>query len=140
MFLSVRQCAEHMTQLPRLKVKVTGQGNVLYPSIHVRSISPESFEQFSFNFTQLFISVRPCAEHMIKLPRLKVKVTGQVIYPPICVRSISPESFERFSLNFTQMVLSVRQCAEHMTSYLDSRSQVNDLPLNFVSAPYLLNP
>ena len=33
----MRQCAEHMTQLPRLKV--TGQGHVIYPSIPVRSIT-----------------------------------------------------------------------------------------------------
>ena len=31
MFLSVRQCAELMTQLPRLKVKVTFQGHRIYP-------------------------------------------------------------------------------------------------------------
>ena len=83
MFLSVRQCAEHITQLPRLNVKVTGQGHVIYSSIRVRSISPESFEQFSFNFTQMFLSVRRCAEHITKLPRFKVKVIEQAqwIYP-----------------------------------------------------------
>ena len=51
MFLSVNRCAEHMTQLPRLKV--TGQVNVIHPSSRVISISPESFEQFSLNFTQM---------------------------------------------------------------------------------------
>ena len=109
MFLSVRQCAEHMTQLPRLKV--TGQGHVIYPSIRVRSISPASFERFSLNFTQMFLSVRRCAEHMTQLPRLKVK--GFTI--EFCVRSISPEPLGQFSFNFTQMILSVRRCAEHMT-------------------------
>ena len=56
MLLSVRRCAEHMTQLPRLKV--TDQGHVVYPSIRVPSISHESFERFSLNFTQTV-----CREH-----------------------------------------------------------------------------
>ena len=35
MFLLVRRCAEHMmmTQLPRLKAKVTGQDQRIYPLI-----------------------------------------------------------------------------------------------------------
>ena len=70
-----------MTQLHRLQVKVTLQGRVIYPSIRVRSIFPKSFERFSLNFTQMFLSIRRCAEHMTQLPRLKVKVTGQGIYP-----------------------------------------------------------
>ena len=53
-FHSVRQCVESMTQLHRLKVKVTLQGHGNYPSICVCSISPESFERFSLNFTQMF--------------------------------------------------------------------------------------
>ena len=77
MFLSVSRCAEHMTQLPRLKV--TGQVNVIYSSSRVIFISPESFERFSLNFTQMFLSVRQYAEHMTQLPRLKV--TGQGSYP-----------------------------------------------------------
>ena len=68
-----------MTQLPRLKVKVTGHGHMIYPSIRVRSISPESFERFSLNFTQMFLSMRQCAEHMTQLPRLKVTGQGNVI-------------------------------------------------------------
>ena len=129
MFLSVRQCAECMTRLHRLNVKVTLQGHVIYPSIRVRSISPESIERFSlnfthifrsispepfgrfsFSFTQMFLSVRQYAEPMTRLRRLKVKVTFQSrgIYLLIRGRSISPKPFERFSLNFTQMFLSVR--------------------------------
>ena len=50
MFVSVRQCAEQMTQLPRLKV--TGQGQGIYPEFCVCSISPEPLGQFSLNFTQ----------------------------------------------------------------------------------------
>ena len=58
MFLSVTECAEPMTMLHKLKVKVTLQGLVIYPLICVRSISPEPFERFSLNFTQMFLSVR----------------------------------------------------------------------------------
>ena len=47
MFLLVRPCAEHITQLPRLKVKVTGQGQELTFEFRVRSISPEPFDRFS---------------------------------------------------------------------------------------------
>ena len=99
-----------MTQLPRLKVP--GQRFTL--EFHVLSISPESFGRFSLIVTQMFLSVRRCAEPMTRLHRLKVKVTIQShgIYPSILVSSISPEPFERFSLNFTQMFLSVRWCAE----------------------------
>ena len=86
----------------------------------------------------MILSVRRCAEHMTKLPRLKVIGQGHVIYPSIRVRSIPPKSFEWFSLNFTQMFLAVIQCAEHMTQL--PRLKVNDLRLNFVSAPYLRNP
>ena len=66
-----------------------------------------SFEPFSLNFTQMFLSVSQCAEPMTQLPKLKVKVTVQG-YPFICVCSISPEPFERFALNFGQMLISVR--------------------------------
>ena len=81
MFLSVRQCVEHMTQLPRLTVKVTGQGNVIYPSVCVGCISPESLERLSANFAQMFLSVRRCVAHMTQLPRLKVTGQGHGIYP-----------------------------------------------------------
>ena len=83
MFLLVRRCAEIMTRLQRLNVKVTFQkGHVIYyPSICVRSISPEYFERFSLNFTQIFLSVRWCAETMTQLRRLKVTLQGLEIYP-----------------------------------------------------------
>ena len=112
--LSISQeplCRFSLNFSPRFKVKVTGQGSVVYPSICVHSISSESFVQFSLIFTQMFFSVRQCAEHMTQLPRLKVK--GFTL--EFCVLSISPEPLGWFSLNFTQMFRSVRQCAERMT-------------------------
>ena len=83
MFPSVRRCAKPITWLGRLKVKVTLQGHGLYPLICVHSISPEPFEQFSLIFTQMFLSVRRCAEPMTQLCRLKAVVTlqGHGIYP-----------------------------------------------------------
>ena len=82
-FLLVKRCAEPMTWLHRLKVKVTLQGHVIYPSIDVCSISPESFEPFSLNSTQMSLLVRMCTEHMTQLPSYKVNDTGQGpwIYP-----------------------------------------------------------
>ena len=75
MFLSVRQCAELITWLCKLKVKVTLQGHVIYPSVCVKCISPEPFERFSFNFSQMFLSLNWCAELLTQLHSLKVKVT-----------------------------------------------------------------
>ena len=70
----MRQCAEPMTWLCRLKV--TLQGHVIYPSFGVRApYIPEPFVRFSLNFTQMFLSVKWCAEHMTQLCRLKVKVS-----------------------------------------------------------------
>ena len=45
---------------------------------------------FSLNFTQMFHSVRRCAEAMSQLCRIKVKVTleGHGIHPSICVQSV----------------------------------------------------
>ena len=83
----------HMTRLPR--IKVTGQGHVIYPSICVHSISPEPFEQLSLDFTQMLFSVRRCAEHMTQLPSFKVKVTVKGFTLELCVLSITPEPFGR---------------------------------------------
>ena len=116
MLLSVRLSAKPMTRLHRFKVKFTLQSLGIYPSIHVRSISPEPFEWISLNFTQTFLSVRWCAELMAQLCRLKVKVTlqGHGIYPWISwlVSFKSPQPFVRFSLNITHMFLLVSWCAE----------------------------
>ena len=84
MSLSVRRCAELMNQVCRLKVKVNFQGHGIYPlQFPVHSISPEPLERFSFNFTQMFLSARRCAEHMIQLWILEVNATvqGHGIYP-----------------------------------------------------------
>ena len=72
-----------MTRLRRLKIKITIQGHVIYPTIRFRSIFPESRKRFSLSFTQFFLSERRYAEHMTQLPKLKVKDTGQGqwIYP-----------------------------------------------------------
>ena len=47
MFLLVRRCAKHKTQLPRLEVKVTGQGQRIHPwiscSLHISRTFEASF-------------------------------------------------------------------------------------------------
>ena len=104
-----------MTQLHRINVKVTIQGDVIYPLIFVRSISPKPFELVLFNCIQMLLSVKQSAEHMNKLPRLKVKVTGQGFTLDFRVRSISLEPLRLFSINFTQIFLLVRNCTEPIT-------------------------
>ena len=112
MFLSVRRCAEPMTRLHRLKVKVTLQSHGIYPSIRVRSVSPELFERFSLTLTQMFLSVRWYAETMIQ----GQGHTSRSWNLPLNFESFkSPQLFVRFSLNVTQMFLSVSWCAEPMT-------------------------
>ena len=54
--------------------------------------------------------------------------------------SLSPTPFKRFSLNLPKCFISVRGCAEYMTQGQGHTSRSWDLPLNFVSAPYLFNP
>ena len=105
MFLSIRQCAEHMTLLRRLKVKVTFLGHVIYPSIRIPSIPPNFlFIELQFNFTQMLLTVRQCVEHMTQLPRLNVKdpdkVKGLIIKFVYATYRLKP--FVRFSLTFTQ--------------------------------------
>ena len=95
---------------------------------------------FHLNITPMFLSVSWCAEPMTRLCRLKVKVMGFTV--EFGVPSISPKPFEQFSFNFTQMLISVMMIRSN-----DSARQIQshnfrswNLPLNFVSAPYLLNP
>ena len=73
--LSVWQCAESTTKLPRFKIKVTPEGHVvIYPWIScLLHISPEPFVWFTLNFTQIL--VRRCAEPMTQLCRLKFERT-----------------------------------------------------------------
>ena len=73
MFNSVRRCAEPMTQLRRLKVRVTVTGNGL--QLRVCSISPQTLEDLSFHFDKMFSFVRGCAKHIAQSCKLKAKVT-----------------------------------------------------------------
>ena len=66
-----------------------GQGQTIYPSICVGSISPKPFELVSLYFIQMLLSVRQCVEPMTQLQKLKVKVIGFTL--EFGVRSISPE-------------------------------------------------
>ena len=73
----VRRFAEPMTQLRTGKVKVTLKGNVSYSSIVCLLHILEPFERFLLNFTQMFLSVRRCAESVTQLRSTKVKATLQ---------------------------------------------------------------
>ena len=101
----------------------------------VHSISPELFERFSFNFTQMFILVRRCAEHMIQLPRPKVNVTY-----PLHIWWTLWSIFFNYHPNVPLSVAMFRS----RTYDLATQTQVHtskawDFTLQFVSAPYLLN-
>ena len=145
MFLLVRRCVESLNWLQKLKIKVTLQGHVLYPSICVRSISSDPLGRFWLDFTQMFLSVSSCAEPMTWLCKLNVKVTLQchVIYPLWCVQSTSRKLFDQFSLNFNQMFFSVMRCANQWLSYADSISRspfnVMGFGIEFGVPSHLLN-
>ena len=97
MFLLVRRCAEHMTQLPRLKV--TGQGQRIYP-LNSCQLHTSRTLWLIFMILHLYVPLckRVCRAH----------------YPDFRVCSISPEPFDLFSYYFTHMYLLVRRCAEHI--------------------------
>ena len=70
MFTSVRRCAEPMTQLRRLNVRVTVTGQ-----LRVCSISPQTLEGLSLHFDKMFSSLRGCAKQIAQSCKLKAKVT-----------------------------------------------------------------
>ena len=112
---SEMMCRINNSTMPA-KVKVTGQGHGFEPWISCPSISPIPLEGFSFNFGQMFASVKWCAEPIAQLCRLtrsQFKVTGSCL--EFCVGSVSPLPLKGFSLNFGQMFTSVGQCAEPIT-------------------------
>ena len=75
MFTSVRRCAEPITQLRRLKVRL--QLHLMEFSLQLRvcSISPQTLEGLSIHFDKMFSSVRGCAKHIAQSCKLKAKVT-----------------------------------------------------------------
>ena len=100
MFLLVRQCAEPMTQLQRLKIKVTVQGQRLNPWIFCLLHISEPFERFLSSFCQMLISLRQFAEPLIQLHRVWVKAHLEFL---VC--SISQETLKKNPLNFDQMFI-----------------------------------
>ena len=143
MALSVRQCAESMNWVYRLKVKVNFQGHGIYPlQFPVRSISPEPFERFSFNFTQMFLSARRCAEYIAKLWSLEVNaiVQGHGIYPlSWCLLHISRTLYKLFIKLHTNVPLRETVCrsndsaTETLKGHCHIRGQGIFLPFNLAS-------
>ena len=123
MFLSVRRCAELMTRLHRLKIKVTLQSHGFTLQNRVRSISTDLF---SLNFTQMFLSVTQIQGqgHTSKSWNLPLNF----------VSFKSPQPFVRFSLNITQMFFSVSWCAEPMTRLCKLKVKVDHTSWSWDSA------
>ena len=106
MFLLVRQCAEHPTQLPLLKDKVTGQCQRIYSWISYALCISWTFNRFLWNYSYI-----PLSKHVQSTwpsyldSRSQVKVKRFTL--ELRVRSISSEPFDQFSCNFTHMFLLV---------------------------------
>ena len=129
------------------KVKVALEGHGIYPSFGVSSISPEPFERFKLNFTQVFLSVSRCKEPMTQNCRLKVQGTlqGLGIYPSLfCPLHIFWTLWTIFIKLQSNVPLSETVCRIH-DSALQTQGQGHtsrscDIQYNFMSAPYLLSP
>ena len=112
-----------------------GYRNGLRLSVSV-SLFLLNFDQFSLNFSQMFLSVRRCAEPMTQLRRLKVTVNFKVMGFTLefCACSISPQPIQRFSSNFTQMFLLMRHVQNPWLNYADSRSSAWDSVAGYLAA------
>ena len=104
----------------------------------VRCISPEPFERFSLNFT---LKV-PLSETVSRTHNSAMQSEGQGIYHFVSAPYLqnSLKDFHQISL---KMFLSVRWCAETMTQLCRQgqghTSRSWDLPLTFMSVPYLFS-
>ena len=103
---------------------------------------PEPLEKCSINFTQIIISVRQSAEPMTQLCRLKVN-SWDLPFTFMSAPYLIP--FERFfSKLHSNNHLSETVCRTHdsarQTQGQGHTSKSWDLPISFVSVPYLLNP
>ena len=104
MFASVKWCAEPITQLCWLKVKVTIEGHQFEPWI-LRPLHCHSDCLVKFG-SNVCLSEMMCRIHN---SRSRSQLTVIHLF---FVRSISTEPFERFSWNFGQMFALVRRYAE----------------------------
>ena len=64
-----------MTQLLRLKVRVTVTGNGIHPSILRMLHISSNLKGLSLHFDKMFSSVRGCAQDIAQSCKLKAKVT-----------------------------------------------------------------
>ena len=97
MFLLVRPCARHIVQLlgyadsrSRSQFKVMG----FIFEHRVLSISADPCERFSLNFTQMFLSMSWCAEHLVSHANLKSKSLTAILfmhYSSPCTTGDAPE-------------------------------------------------
>ena len=141
MFLSIRQCTNHMAQLPRLKVKVTCQGQGYNFEFCVRCIYLWTLWVIIINLIQMFLSVKRCAGPMNWLCRLKVKshfkdmwFALQFVSAPYLLNLLND-----FHLTSTRcsFLWANDSAIQDRGQCFTSRSR--ELPLNLVSAIYLLS-
>ena len=136
MLALVRWCVEPITQLCRLKVKVTIEDHPSFScSLHI------SWTLWMiFILGQMFVLVRQCADPITQACRLKVKVTvkGHEWAFEFHVHSISPEPFERYLLNLNQMFALVRWYAEPITQQCRLKVKVTIEGHQF--EPWILRP
>ena len=123
----------------RSQVKVKG----FTLEFRVRSISPEPFDQFSWNFTHMFLLVSWCVEHLTSYLNSRTRSRSKDL--PLNFVSTPYDISWTLRLIFMMLhsyvPLSKSVCRAHdpATSTKGHRSRSKDLPLNFVSVPYLLN-
>ena len=114
MFTSVGQCAEPIIQPCGLRSRSQLKVTSLSLEFGVGSISPLPLEGFSLNSSQMFASVRWCAEPITQVCWLKVKVTIEGHqYEPWILRPLHCHS--DCLVKFGSDVCLVRWCVEHLT-------------------------
>ena len=115
MFASVRWCAEPITQLCWLKVKVTLEGHPFEPWIWGHSIA---IQTALLNLGQMFTLVRWCVEPITQWCRLKVKVTIEGHPSLSCLLHISWTLWKTSMKLWSNVCLSEAMCRTHNSSIL----------------------
>ena len=138
MLLLVIRCAEHITQLSRLKA--TGQGQRINPWIRF-------LLHISWTLQAIFINFHPnipLSEIMWRTYDSATQTQCQVMWCDLCPLHISSTVWISFVKLHSYAPLSEAVCRAHESATLTQaqvyRSMSSDLYLNLVSVPYLLNP
>ena len=140
MFLSMRRCAESMTQLPRLKVQITVQGHAIYPWISWPPHISRTLQIFSLNFIQeTMCRIHDTATHTQGHSHTSISRLSPF---NSCLLHIS-RLYDWYTLSFTQMFLSGETiCRTHdsPTQTQMSRSQFSEMGFTFVFGAHSVSP